>query len=103
MRKCPLNNEDYLLGWTSIMAPSCQSANGKVYKMFEVHTLHPLQQGDIHLFEYIGEKWILMQDNSYINLEGNPRLITMYQNLPRNEDIEFETFIRLVFYELYGL
>lgn len=103
MRKCPLNNEDYLLGWTSIMAPSCSSANGKVYKLLEVHTHHPLQQSDLHFFEYVEEKWILLQENSYINLEGDPRLIDMYQNLPRAEAIEFETFIRLIFYSLYGL
>jgi hypothetical protein len=97
------NNEDYLLGVASMMAPTCQAFEGKILKMFRVHSFLPQEEGDIHFFEYRDEdnKWILMPEMSFINREGNKKLIDLYQDLPRNEKIEFETFIRLIFYSLY--
>ena len=104
IRKSPLNNEDYLIGYVSMMAPTCDLSKGKVRKMLIVHSHHPFFQGDIHFFTYRkkDKKWILLTENSYVNLNGDPRLIRLYQDLPRNEEIEFETFIRLIFYAIYG-
>lgn len=102
------DNEDYLLGVASIMAmaPISQDFEGnKILKMFRVHSFLPQEEGDIHFFEYRDEdnKWILLPEMSFINLECNNKLIDLYQDLPRNEEIEFEAFIRLIFYSLYVL
>lgn len=92
-----VNGEEYIIGYTSMMAPTHTREKSKVFKMLQVHS-----SDDIHFFECINDKWILIPDYSFVNLSGNERLLDTYMNLPRNEDVDFETFERLVFYCLYS-
>lgn len=97
-----INGEEFTIGYTCSMAPCNLLKSGKVFKMFRVYSLDPLEEGDIHFFECVDDKWILVPDYSFVNLSGNQRLIDAYMNLPRGENIEFDTFVRLVFYALYS-
>lgn len=91
-----VNGEEYIIGYTCMMAPTHTREKTKVFKMFQVYSTQ-----DVHFFECINDKWILIPDYSFVNLEGNERLLDTYMNLPRIESIEFATFERLIFYCLY--
>lgn len=97
-----INGEKFTVGYTCNMAPCSLLKSGEVFKMFKVFSTDPLEEGDIHFFECLDDKWILIPDYSFVNLSGNQRLIDAYMNLPRGEQIELETFVRLVFYALYS-
>ena len=92
-----VNGEEYTVGYTCMMAPTHEREKSKVFKMLQVHS-----SNDIHFFECINDRWILIPDYSFINLSGNEKLIDTYMSLPRNESIDFETFERLIFYCLYS-
>jgi hypothetical protein len=95
--KRTVEGKDYIVGCSCMMAPCHVREKGKVFKMLRVHHTE-----DVHFFECINDKWILIPEFSFINLYGNERLIDAYMNLPRDEEIEFDTFVRLVFYSLYA-
>lgn len=105
MRKSsfPDNETDYMLGYSSMMAPTCSQYQNKVLRMFEVHSFIEEQQGDLHFFEYKehDDKWVLIPQMSLINLEGNERLIDTYMQLPKDEEVDYDVFLRLIFYTLY--
>jgi hypothetical protein len=84
-----------LIGYSSMIAPANEKETGKVYKMLRLLSTEQYE-GDIHFFEWKGNAWILAPDHSYINLSGNENLIDLYQNLPRCQEIEFYSFIRLI-------
>jgi len=99
--KRKVDDRDYIVGYTCMMAPSHPREQGKVFKMFQVHIEDSKQMGDLHFFEFVADKWIWIRDYSYINLNGSTSLLDTYDNIPHGEMVEFETFERLVFYALY--
>ena len=95
-------NEEYIVGYTCMMAPCHNREQGKVFKMLQVYTGDKEIAGDIHFFECVRDKWIWIRDYSFINLNGDPRLLNAYDNIPRFEEVQFKTFERLIFYSLYS-
>lgn len=83
------------IGYTSMMAPSNEKESNKVFKMLRLLSSDE-KEGDIHFFQRNGEAWVLAPDYSFINLNGNQKLLELYQNLPRNRNIDFCTFIELI-------
>ncbi len=94
------DGKEYIVGYTCMMAPCHSREQGKVFKMFQVYTGNKDIAGDIHFFECIRDKWIWIRDYSFINLNGDPKLLDTYDKIPSDEDIQFETFERLIFYSL---
>lgn len=101
-RENPETREEIIIGYSSMMAPSSLCSTGKVYRMLRVLNPDIKEEGDLHFFEMKENRWLLNQELSFINLDGNQNLIDTYMNLPRNEEIEFETFIRIIFYSLHS-
>lgn len=96
-----VDNKNYLVGYTSMMAPCHEREQGKVFKMFQVYSEDEDIAGDIHFFEYKAGSWVWIRDYSFINLSGDPRLLDTYDRIPKTEEIYFETFERLIFYTLH--
>ncbi len=84
-----------IIGYSTMMAPSNEKSSGKVYKMLRLLSTDQYE-GDIHFFERKGNAWVLAPDYSFINLNGNQKLLDLYQNLPRSQAIEFYLFVELI-------
>ena len=83
------------IGYSAMMAPTRVKEMGKVFKMLRLIS-STQQEGDIHFFERKGDAWIFAPEYSFVNLNGNPNLVNLYQSLPRNQNIDFYIFIEFV-------
>lgn len=92
-----IKGEVYPIAMTSMMTPCNEREIGKVFMMCQL-----LAQQDIHFFEKIGNRWILIPNYSFIKLDGHPKLIDLYQAMPRNVNIEFDAFILMICCALHG-
>jgi hypothetical protein len=88
-------NGKMIVGYTSMMAPTSDRENGKVFKMLRLLSSDD-QEGDIHFFEKKGNAWILVPGCSFVNLNGNQNLIELYQSMPRSRNIDFYLFVELI-------
>ncbi len=88
-------NGTMLIGYSTMMAPTNEKESNKVYKMLRLLSSDN-QEGDIHFFVRKGDAWVLAPDYSFINLNGNQKLLDLYQNLPRSQKIDFYLFVELI-------
>ncbi len=90
-----VRSDKMLIGYSTMMAPTNKNESNKVYKMLRLLSTDQCE-GDIHFFEKKGNTWILVPDSSFINLNGNQELLDLYQNIPRNQNIDFYLFVELI-------
>lgn len=87
------DKEDYLIGYTSMMAPTASREANRVFKMLRLVPKDTTLEGDIFFFEFDKDEWVLLHEFGFINLEDPIELIELYSDIPHKKRISFDAFI----------
>ncbi|MFA7272531.1 MAG: hypothetical protein WC044_01605 [Crocinitomicaceae bacterium] len=89
----PINGKDYLIGYTSMMAPTAHRETNRVFKMLRLVPKDSNLEGDIFFFEFDNDEWILLPDFGFVNLQDPHELIKLYSDISHKKRITFDAFI----------